>query len=178
MKKTKPFFDANLANEELEQILQNIDENIAARSASRQVTNQAEAAPSHYTLPVPAPVPDFSSAITLIRNAQAPYYVVSGGLLGRIVKKTFNLFIKFFGRKQAYYNNLNLDVLSALVAHINTLQQQNMSQVNVINDLVNTVAQLENSLEELYATQANTQLIQDSTPQKALKRKKTVQNKK
>ena len=184
MKNTKSFFDASLAPEELEKILQSIDENIAARSALRQTTatNSMGSTPNRYTLPVPAPVPDFSTAITIIRNAQAPYYVVDGSLPRKVIKKAFNLFIKVFGRKQAYYNELTLDVLNDLVAHMNTLQQQNSSQVNVINDLVNTVAQLENSVEELYTMQGNNQkliepLIMALKPKTEPKRKKIVQSK-
>lgn len=179
MKNTKSFFDANIAPEELEQILQSIDENIAARSVLREATATT---PRPYTLPVPAPVPDFSAAITMIRNAQAPYYVVSGSLPGRVIKKALNLFIKIFGRKQAYYNELTLDVLNALAAHMHTLQQQNSSQVNVINDLVSTVAQLENSVEELYTLQGNSQKLAEPLtmalkPKNEPKRKKTVQSK-
>lgn len=162
MKKAQPFFDANIDPGELEKILQSIDESIAARSASHQVS--AVNTPQRYTLPLPAPVPDFSTAITVIRNAQAPYYVVSGSLPGRVVKRIFNLFIKVFGRKQAYYNTLTLDVIQALVAHMNTLQQQNTSHVNVINDLVGTVAQLENSIEELTTAQISNQEITEQLP--------------
>jgi|GEM_PF-5486122 len=168
MKNTYHFFNASLVPEELEQILQNIEANISARSAVHP------SAIPRYTLPVPAPVPDFAAAIAALRTAQAPYYVADGSLPARVVKKILNLFIKIFGRKQAYYNTLNLDMLGAFAAHMNTLQLQNNSQVNVINDLVQTVAQLENTLEELHTAQIPGQKINSKN---TAQRKKTVQRK-
>jgi hypothetical protein len=180
MKNKKPVFDAGIEPEELEKILQSIDANLAGKPVSYSVAaveNKVQPAPRSLILPAPAPVPDFASTITLIRNARAPYYVVSGSLPGRIVKKGFNLFIKVFGRKQAYYNELTLDVLGALAAHTNTVQQQNLSQVSVINDLVDTVAQLEHQMEELQMAPVKKQKGSAVKPKSQPARKKTAQGK-
>jgi hypothetical protein len=186
MKNKKIIFEESITPEELERILQKIDENLAGASGLGQanVIGKTGMNFSRYTLPIPAPVPDFNSTLTVMRNADAPYYVIDGSLPSRIIKKTFNLFIKVFGRKQAYYNALNLNILNLLVSYIHTLQQQNNSQVNMINDLVNSVAQLEDTMEELYVAQAsnNHKMAENQTkhlkPKPATKHNKISRRKK
>ena len=134
---TPPSFSpASSSPDKLEEILQRIHDNVYSRSL---LSNQTRPLPE-YSSPVdlrllPPLPPDLLEKITVIRNAQAPYYVVSGNTLTRVVKRLHNLVLKLFGRKQAYYNNLTLDLLESVAAYLYALQEHSKVQSSRIEAL-------------------------------------------
>ena len=141
MVKTNPptppsFFSASLPPAMLEEILQRIDENLYSRPL---LTNQSKSGeeynPQFDRLSLPPTPPNFFERITEIRNAQAPYYVISGNFISRFIKRMHNLVLKLFGRKQAYFNTLTMNVLEAMAAYLSALQEHNKSQSVLANAL-------------------------------------------
>ena len=113
--------------EKLEEIFQRIHDNVYSHSL---LSDQMK---------LPSFPPDLFERITAIRQAQAPYYVVSGNPLARLVKKVHNLVLGLFGRKQAYYNNLTLDLLESMTAFLQALQEYNKTQASRIESLTRQV---------------------------------------
>jgi hypothetical protein len=134
------FFSASFTPAMLEEILQRIDENLYLRPL---LAAQAKPGEEHHyqfdPLPLPPTPPSFFERITEIRNAQAPYYVVSGNFLARLVKRTHNLALKLFGRKQAYFNNLTLNLLESMADYLHVLQEHNKAQSSQIEALARQV---------------------------------------
>ena len=133
-------FTAGVTPETLEEILQRIDENLATRSLLHDKSDATgDSKPDNnaelFHLPLPPAPPNFFERIIEIRNAQAPYYVVNGNPIAKLIKKAHNLVIKVFGRKQAYFNNLTLNVLEALAVYVSALQEHNKSQSVLTNAL-------------------------------------------
>jgi hypothetical protein len=121
---------ASSSPEKLEEIFQRIHDNVYSRSLLSDQTkllleeysNQIDA------LLLPTLPPDLLEKITAIRNVRAPYYVVSGNPLTKIIKSLHNLVLKFFGRKQAYYNSLTLDLIESMAAYLQALQEHSKTQ--------------------------------------------------
>ena len=130
------FFSASFPPAMLEEILQRIDENLYSRPVlSNQTERGTESIHGFDHLPLPPLPPDFLEKIAVMRNAQAPYYVVSGNPITRLIKRMHNLVLKVFGRKQAYFNNLAVHVLEATVAYLSASQEHNKSQTVLTNSL-------------------------------------------
>ena len=126
--------------EKLEEIFQRIHDNVYSRSLlSDQTKLLLEYNNQIDTLLLPTLPPHLLEKITAIRNARAPYYVVSGNPLTKIIKSLHNLVLKFFGRKQAYYNNLTLDLLESMVAYLQALQEHNKAQSSRLEALTTQV---------------------------------------
>jgi hypothetical protein len=124
----------------LEKVLQRIHDNVYSRPLLSNQTNLLPDYSKQMDSPLIPPFPtDLLEKITLIRNAQAPYYVVSGNPLTKIIKRFHNLVLKLFGRKQAYYNNLTLDVLENMVAYLHVLQEHHKAQSSRIEALTRQV---------------------------------------
>lgn len=137
-KKSEPFFSANLPPEELEEILQKIDDNLSTHPLH---PNQTDPRPEGdlYTLPIPPEPPDFLGLVTEIRNARAPYYVVSGNFVAKIIKWLHNMVMKVFGRKQAYFNEHTLNLLQALGAELQGRQEYIRKQALLVNILAREI---------------------------------------
>jgi hypothetical protein len=130
--------------DKLEELFQRIHDNVYSHSL---LSDQPK---------LPSFTPDLLERITALRNSQAPYYVVSGNPLTRLVKKVHNLVLKLFGRKQAYYNNLNLDLLESTTVFLQALQEHNKTQASRIESLTRQVML---QTEELSALQAEYQKL-------------------
>lgn len=124
----------------LEEILQRIHDNVYSRSLlsneTKPMSNYSNQMDSPLLPPLP---PDLLEKINVIRNAQAPYYVVSGNPLTRMIKTVHNLVLKLFGRKQAYFNNLTLDLLESMAAYLHALQEHSKAQSSRIEALARQV---------------------------------------
>ena len=113
--------------DKLEEIFQRIHDNVYSHSL---LSDQKK---------LPPFPPDLLERITALRGAQAPYYVVSGNPLTRLIKTVHNLVVKLFGRKQAYYNNLILDLLESMASFLQALQEHNKTQASRIESLTRQV---------------------------------------
>ena len=128
----------------LEELFQRIHDNVYSHSLLSDQTK------------LPSLPPDLLERITALRHAQAPYYVVSGNPLTKLIKKVHNLVLKLFGRKQAYYNNLTLDLLESMAAFLQALQEHNKTQASRIESLTR---QFMLQTEEFAAMQADYQKL-------------------
>jgi hypothetical protein len=133
-KNSEPFFSASLPPEELEAILQQIDENLSTHPVLR---DPMDTLPRNdlFTLPLPPEPPDFPALIAEIRNARAPYYVINGNLIAKTLKRLHNTVMRFFGRKQAYFNELTLNLLQAMATDLQSRQEHIRKQALLINML-------------------------------------------
>lgn len=128
------FFSSGLAPEELEEILQQIDLNLNARPLLQK--NKTIANPEElYILSAPPAMQDYLALINEIRNARAPYYVVNGNIFSKLIKITHNFVVKIFGRKQAYYNELTINLLQSIAGDLQLYQAYSMNQTALINVL-------------------------------------------
>lgn len=141
--------------DKLEEIFQRIHDNVYSHSL---LSDQMK---------LPSFPPDLFERITAIRQAQAPYYVVSGNPLTRLIKKVHNLVLRLFGRKQAYYNDLTLDLLESMTAFLQALQEYNKTQASRIESLTRQVTL---QMEEFAALQADYQKLVPTIKQIASKR--------
>jgi hypothetical protein len=141
--------------EKLEDIFQRIHDNVYSHSL---LSDQMK---------LPSFPPDLFERITAIRQAQAPYYVVSGNLLTKLIKKVHNLVLGLFGRKQAYYNNLTLDLLESMTAFLEALQEYNKMQASRLESLTRQVTL---QTEEYAALQADYEKLVSTSEQIASKR--------
>ena len=141
--------------DKLEELFQRIHDNVYSHSLLSEQTT------------LPSFPPDLLERITALRQAQAPYYVVSGNPLTRLIKKAHNLVLKLFGRKQAYYNNLTLDLLESMAAFLQALQEHNKTQASRIESLTKQVML---QTEEFAALQADYQKLVTTIEQIAPKR--------
>jgi hypothetical protein len=120
--------------EKLEEILQSIQDNVYSHSLLSESTK------------LPVFPPNLIERLTALRHAQAPYYVVSGHPLARLVKRAHNLVLKLFGRKQAYHNQLTLDLLEDMTTYLQSLQEYHKVQASRIESLT---AEITRQMEEL-----------------------------
>jgi hypothetical protein len=136
----------------LEEILQRIDENLHVHTVIADESKPMEPTSPQLTLlpPPPAP-PDFLARIYEIRSAHAPFYVVSGSFPARLLKRAHNLVMKFFGRKQAYYNNLTLNLIETMAASLASTQTHLKSQSALINALSSQMALQQSDYQQLFA---------------------------
>ena len=141
--------------DKLEEIFQRIHDNVYSHSLLSDQTK------------LPSFPPDLFERITALRHAQAPYYVVSGNPLTRLIKRVHNLVLKLFGRKQAYYNDLTLDLLESMAAFLQALQEHNKTQASRIESLTRQVML---QTEEFAALQADYQKLVSTIEQVAPKR--------
>jgi len=118
--------------------------------------------PLFVRFPLPPSPPNFFERITEIRNAQAPYYVISGNFISKFIKRMHNLVLKLFGRKQAYFNNLTVSVLEAMAAYLSALQEHNKSQSVLANALAR---QMSLQMEQFAAMQTDYQQLVARTEQ-------------
>ena len=126
--------------DKLEDILQRIHDNVYSHSLLSDPAKRPSD-PSHQIgplMPPPFP-PDLLERINALRHAQAPYYVVSGNPFARLIKRLHNLVLKLFGRKQAYYNHLSLDLLESMTTYLKAVQEHNKTQTSRIESLVQQV---------------------------------------
>lgn len=165
----KAFLWAEVSPTVIEEVLQHIDENLYSHPLLSDET--AEGRKNEFgfdSLPFPPAPSGFPEKIREIHNAQAPYYVVSGNLIAKIIKTAHNLVIKIFGRKQAYFNNLILDVLDNMAsywqeyhkiqtAQINTLAGQIGLQIEQLEAMRIEYQRLVDQLEQLVSNQDNHQ---------------------
>ncbi len=136
----------------LEEILQRIDENLYLHPLIADQSKPAEQ--QHYQfnqLPLPPTPPNFFERVAEIRGAQAPYYAVSGNFLARLIKRTHNLVLKVFGRKQAYFNNLTLNLLESMAAFTSATQEHIKSQSVLTNALANQITLQQTDYQQLLA---------------------------
>ncbi len=149
---------SSLPAEAVEEILQRIDDNLSMRrffhgNLERNENDfQREDNPIQFHSILPPISPDFVRQIVEIRNAQAPYYVVTGGFIVMLVKKVHNLIVKIFGRKQAYFNNHTLNLLENMASYLNALQEYNQQLVASHQQLVASHQQLVASHQQLAAS--------------------------
>jgi hypothetical protein len=141
--------------DQLEEIFQRIHDNVYSHSL---LSGQPK---------LPSFPPDLLERITALRNAQAPYYVVNGNPLTRVIKQVHNLVLKLFGRKQAYYNELTLDLLESMAAFLQASQEHNKTQASRIESLTKQVML---QTEEFAALQADYQKLVTTFEQIAPKR--------
>ena len=126
--------------DKLEEIFQRIHDNVYSHSLlSDQKNPLSEHRDQIGPVMLPPFPPDLLERITALRNARAPYYLVSGNPLTRLIKRVHNLVLKLFGRKQAYYNQLTLDLLESMAAYLQALQEHNKTQSSRIEALVSQV---------------------------------------
>lgn len=126
--------------DDLEEIFQQIHDNVHLHPImSNQKNALSDVIAQMDTLLPPTPPPDLLEKIAAIRNAQAPYYVVSGNPVARLIKRLHNLVLKVFGRKQAYYNALTLDLLESMVSYLHALQEHSKAQSSLIEALTQQV---------------------------------------
>jgi len=154
--------------DKLEEIFQRIHDNVYSHSL---LSDQGNPLSDHRdqigpVMPPPFP-PDLLERITAIRNAQAPYYIVSGNPLTRLIKRAHNLVLKLFGRKQAFHNHLTLDLLESMAAYLQALQEHNKTQSSRIEALVSQVML---QTEQFAALQTDYQTLLSTVEQIALKR--------
>jgi len=162
------FFSESFPPEMLEEILQRIDENLYSRPLLNHQSKPGDEPNIQFDrLPLPPPPPNFFERITEIRNAQAPYYVISGNFISRFVKRMHNLVIKLFGRKQAYFNNLTVNVLEAMAAYLSALQEHNKSQSVLANALAR---QMSLQMEQFSVMQTDYQQLVNQIEQLAERR--------
>lgn len=128
-----------VAPDTLEEILQQIHDNVYSHPLLPNQTNPLSDHLSQMDALLLPPPPDLLGKIMALRSAQAPYYLVSGSLPVRIIKRLHNLVLKVFGRKQAYYNNLTLDLLESMVSYLHTLQEHTRAQASLIEALTTQV---------------------------------------
>jgi hypothetical protein len=145
-------FSLGLDREVLEEILQKIDENLATRSLLYQDSPLPEASlPNHRATPFSSsilpPPPNFAERITEIRNAQAPYYVLQGNPLIKLIKRLHNLVLKVFGRKQAYFNRLTLDLLDVMSGYLSLFYEYSKTRSVLESEIIALVNRLD-ALEE------------------------------
>jgi hypothetical protein len=141
--------------DKLEELFQRIHDNVYSHSLLSDQTK------------LPSFPPHLLERITALRQAQAPYYVVSGNPLTRLIKKVHNLVLKLFGRKQAYYNDLTLDLLESMAAFLQALQEHNKTQASRIESLTKQVML---QTEEFAALEADYQKLVTTIEQIAPKR--------
>lgn len=141
--------------DKLEEIFQRIHDNVYSHSLLSDQTK------------LPSLPPDLFERITAIRQAQAPYYVVSGNVLTRLIKKVHNLVLGLFGRKQAYYNDLTLDLLENMTAFLQALQEYNKTQASRTESLTRQVTL---QTEEFTVLQADYEKLVSTIEQIASKR--------
>jgi hypothetical protein len=141
--------------DELEELFQRIHDNVYSHSLLSD------------RLKLPSVPPDLLGRITALRQARAPYYVVTGNPLTRLTKKVHNLILKLFGRKQAYYNNLTLDLLESMTTFLQALQEYNQTQASQIQSLTKQVML---QADEFAALQAEYQKLMSAIEQIAPKR--------
>ena len=137
---TPSLFSASVPPAVIEEVLQRIHENVYLHpliaeqlKPGGQLHDQFD-----YLPPLPTP-PNFSETINEIRSAQAPFYVVSGNFLARLIKRAHNQVLKLFGRKQAYFNNLTLNLLESMAAYLHALQEHDKAQSSRIESLTSQV---------------------------------------
>jgi predicted ribosome quality control (RQC) complex YloA/Tae2 family protein len=137
-KKSEPFFSANLPPEELEEILQQIEDNLSTRPLLHK---EGDARPQGnlHTLPLPTESPNFLALVTELRNARAPYYVVSGNFVTKVIKQVHNIVMKVFGRKQAYFNELTINLLQAMGTDLQGRQEYTQKQALLVNMLAREI---------------------------------------
>ncbi len=154
--------------DKLEEIFQRIHDNVYSRSLLSDQT-KLPSEDSHPTGPLVLPPfpPDLLERIAALRNARAPYYVVSGNPLVRLLKRLHNLVIKLFGRKQAYYNHLTLDLLESMTTYLQAVQEHNKTQSSRIEALVSQVTY---QAAQLAALQADHEKLVSAIEQIAPKR--------
>jgi hypothetical protein len=154
---SSPQSSGAVAPDPLEEILQRIHDNVYSHPLLPNQTNPlADHLRQMDALLLPPPPPDLLEKVTALRSAQAPYYIVSGSLPVRIVKRLHNLVLKVFGRKQAYYNNLTLDLLESTVSYLHILQEHTRAQASLIEALI-TQVMLQIQTEQSAARQAEGQ---------------------
>ena len=134
------FPQGSFSPEKLEEILQRTQDNVYSHSLlsnpTKLLSDSSNQMDSRLLPPLPA---DLVEKIAMIRNAQAPYYVVSGNLLAKLIKRLHNIVLKLFGRKQAYYNSLTLDLLESMSTYLHALQEHNKLQSSRIEALARQV---------------------------------------
>lgn len=145
--------------DKLEEIFQRIHDNVYSHSLLSDQTK------------LPSLPPDLLERITALRHAQAPYYVVSGNPLTRLVKRLHNLVLKLFGRKQAYHNQLTLDLLESMTTYLQSVQEHNKMQTSRTESLVQ---QVRYQAEQLAALEAEYQKLLPTVEQIAPKRNEDV----
>ena len=126
--------------DKLEEIFQRIHDNVYSHSLlSDQRNPLSDQRDQIGPVMLPPLPPHLLERIAAIRNTQAPYYIVSGNPLTRLIKRVHNLVLKLFGRKQAFYNHLTLDLLESMAAYLQDLQEHNKTQSSRIEALVSQV---------------------------------------
>ncbi len=148
------FSSTGLAPEELEEILQQIDANLHARPLLQK--NKTIANPNDlYTLSAPPPLRNYMILLEEIHNSKAPYYVVSGNIISKLIKKAHNFIVKIFGSKQAYYNQLNMNLLQSIIGDLQTYQAHFEKQtwlINILSQEVLTLRNLQNEMQNQQST--------------------------
>jgi len=140
-KKSKPFISASLPPEELEEILQRIDENLSTDPVIPRGPDMGSRFPDEpYAMRLPPEPPDYPALVAEIRSAHAPYYVRSGSLPAKLLKSLHNAVLKVFGRKQAYFNELTLDLLHTIGTDLQDRQAYIRAQALLVNLLAGEVS--------------------------------------
>jgi predicted SAM-dependent methyltransferase len=118
----KAFWSSNLKPEEVEEILRRIDENLALGPIIAGNSNRMEAANLGESPTLPD-LPNLLGKLQEVRQAEAPFFVIKGQWLHRLMRRVLNLPMRVFGQKQAFFSREVLDLL-----HLMTSQLQNLHQ--------------------------------------------------
>jgi hypothetical protein len=137
--------------DETERLLERVDENLLSRRLWQLADSQPEGGESIPTIPLPPTGADLTYPLAEMRSSDAPYYVVNGNILARIVKSLHNLIVKVFGRKQAYFNNLTMNNLEALARDLKAMHEYSKVQSIQINLLSHRIREQEKIIKELRA---------------------------
>jgi len=130
--------------ESLEEILQKIDENLATRSLLYQNSLLPESSLLNkrailFSSSILPPPPNFAEQITEIRNAQAPFFVLQGNPFIKLIKRFHNLVLKVFGRKQAYFNHLILNLLDVMSGYLSLFYEYSNERSVLESDKLDAV---------------------------------------
>lgn len=135
--------------DETERLLERVDENLLSRRLWQQADSQPEDGVFVPTIPLPPIGTDMTYPLAEMRSSDAPYYVVNGNVLSRIIKSLHNLVVKVFGRKQAYFNTLTMNNLEALARDLKAMHEYSKVQSIQINLLSHRVREQEKIIKEL-----------------------------
>lgn len=156
-KQTSPIIRPELPLGETERLLDRVDENLLSRRflqpAVSLLENDDTSVP---TIPLPPAGVDMEFPLSEMRGSEAPYYVVNGSGLARILKRLHNMVLKVFGRKQSYFNNLAINHLETLSHEMEALREYTKIQTLQINLLSHRIREQQKIIKELRIAQRPT----------------------
>lgn len=121
---SKDFSSMHLKPEELEEILRRIDENLALRPLMHGNSSITEPSTTLGGSSVPTDLSDLYCKLERIRHAQAPFFVIKGNWLHKLLRHLLNLPIRVFGKKQAFFDREALELLGLITTQLQSLHEE------------------------------------------------------